>query len=109
MPLEALEAFVPEPLVMRDPVPHRTELLGGEAVAALPTVPLFGDQAGVEEDAQVLGDRRAAHLEVRRDRIDRAVAIGEQVEYPAPGRMADRSEDFGRSEEHTSELQSRPH
>lgn len=86
--------IVPEPLVVRDPVPHRTETLGDKAVAALPPVPLFGDEADFEEDAQMLRDGRAAHLEVRCNFVDWSVAVGEQVEHTASGRVTDRSKDL---------------
>ena len=86
---------VPEPLVMRDPVPHRAELFRDEAVAAFAAVPLLGHETGIEQDAEVLGDGGAAHLEVHRDRIHRPLTVGEEVEHPPPRRMADRREDLG--------------
>lgn len=95
MLLKTLQVVVPEPLVVRDPVPHGAEPLGGEAIAALPAVPLLGHETGVEQDAEVLGDGRAAHFELSRDRVDWAVALGEEIEQPATRGMADRSKDLG--------------
>ena len=37
---------------------------GLEAISALPAKALLGDQTGIEQDAEVLGDGRAAHLEL---------------------------------------------
>jgi hypothetical protein len=93
--LKTLEAVVPESLVTRDPVPHGAELIGDEVVAAFAAVALLGEEAGIEEDAEVLGDRGAAHLEVPGDRIDRPVGPGEEVEHVTPGGMADGGEDVG--------------
>src|SRR5262245_63676558 len=89
--LKTLEAVGPEPLVMREPVAHRAELLRDEAVAALAAVPLLGHETGVEQDTEVLGDGRAAHLEVPRKVADGALGFGEEVEHPASRRMTDRS------------------
>src|SRR5262245_6209177 len=93
--LKTLEAVGPEPLVMREPVAHRAELLRDEAVAALAAVPLLGHQTGVEQDTEVLGDGWAAHREVSRNVADGALGFGEEVEHPATRRMADRSKDIG--------------
>src|SRR5262245_17190629 len=38
---EAVGGGIPEPLVVRDPVPHRTEPRGDEAIAALSAMPLL--------------------------------------------------------------------
>ena len=95
MILESLEVVVPEPLVMRDPVPHRAESFGDEAIPAFAAVPLLGHETGIEQNPEVLGDRRAAHLEVPRNRADGAVGLREQVEHVAPRGMADRAEHIG--------------
>jgi hypothetical protein len=73
MILETLERVVPELFVLRDPVPHRTELRGDEAIAPLSAVPLLRHETGIKQDAEVLGDSRSAHLEMSRNRIDGAV------------------------------------
>ncbi len=52
--LKQLEAVVPEPFVLRDPVPHRAELFRDELVAAFAAVPLLGQETGIEQDAEVL-------------------------------------------------------
>ncbi len=95
MLLKTLQVVVPEPLVVCDPVPHGPEPLGGKAIAALPAVPLLGHETSIEQEVEVLGDGRAAHLEVSRNRVDGALALGEEIEHLAPRGMADRSKDFG--------------
>src|SRR5262249_36129559 len=88
--LKALQVVIPEPLVVREPIPHGAKSFGDEPVAALAAVPLLGHQTGVEQDAEVLGDSRAAHLEVSRNVADGALGFGEEVEHPASRRVADR-------------------
>ena len=61
MILKALEVLPPEPLVVREPVPHRTKPRGDETIAALPAMPLFRHETGVKQDAEVLGNGWAAH------------------------------------------------
>ena len=92
-----MEMVVPEPLVMRDPVPHRAEPRGDEAIAPLSAVPLLRHKTGIKQDAEVLGDGWAAHLEMSRHRVDRAVGLEEEIEHPATRRMADCCEDVGLS------------
>ena len=41
---------------MRDPVPHRTEPRGDEAIAALSAMPLLRQETRIKQDAEVLGD-----------------------------------------------------
>src|SRR5262249_39717597 len=82
-----------EPLVMRDPVPDRTEPRGDEVIATLSAMPLLRHEAGIEQDAEVLGDGRAAHLEVLCNRVHGAVGLDEQIQHPATRRMADCPED----------------
>jgi hypothetical protein len=84
-----LEVVIPEPLVVREPVPHRTEPRGDEALAALSAMPLCRHETGIEQDAEVLGDGWAAHLEASRNRVHGAVGQGEQIQYPASRRMTD--------------------
>src|SRR5262249_11761516 len=93
MLLKTLQPVVPEPLVMCDPLPYRAESFGDEVVAALPSVPLLGHEAGIEQDAEMLRHRRPAHLEMSRDRVDRAVGLDEQVEHPPTRRTANRPKD----------------
>ena len=87
--------FIPEPLIVRHPVPYGPELRRDEAIAAFSTVPLLGHEAGIEQDAEVLRDGRPAHLEMSRKRGDGAGGLDEEVEHPAPCRMADCCEDVG--------------
>jgi len=70
---------IPEPLVMRNPVPHRTEPRGDEAIAPLSAMPLLRHETGTKQDAEVLGDSWAAHLEVSRNRVDRTVDLDEEI------------------------------
>jgi hypothetical protein len=95
MLLKPLEVVIPEPLVARDLVPNEAEPRGDEAIAALSAMPLLGHETGIEQDAEVLGDGRAAHLEMTRNRVDGAVGLGEEIEHPAPRGMADHSKDIG--------------
>src|SRR5262249_30557835 len=64
-----------------------------EAIAALSAMPLLRHETGIKQDAEVLGDGRAAHLEVSRDRVDGAVGLDEQIQHPATRRMTDRPKD----------------
>jgi hypothetical protein len=73
---------------MRDPVPDWTESFGEKVVAAFATMPRLGHETGIEQNAEVLGDRWAAHLEVPRNRVDGAVCVEEEVEHPAARGMA---------------------
>src|SRR5262249_17095213 len=49
---------------------------------------------GIEQDAEVLGDRRAGHLEMPRHRAHGVVGLSEQIEHPPARGMTDRSEDI---------------
>src|SRR5712691_9633426 len=93
--LKSLQVFIPEPLIVRHPVPYGPELRRDEVIAALSTMPLLGHEAGIEQDAEVLRDGRPAHLEMSRKRVDGAGGLDEEVEHPAPCRMADCCEDVG--------------
>jgi hypothetical protein len=81
--------FIAEPLIVRHPVPYGPKLRRDEAIASFSTVPLLGHEPGIEQDAEVLRDGRAAHLEMSRKRVDGAVDLDEEVEHPAPCRMDD--------------------
>ncbi len=86
--LKPLEMMIPEPLVVRDPVPHRTEPRGDEAIAAFAAVPLFRHETSIKQDAEVLGDRWAAHPEMSRNRVDGAVGLDQELKHPATRGMA---------------------
>jgi hypothetical protein len=90
--LKTLKPVVPEPLVLRDPVPHRAELFGDEVVAALTAVPLLGYETGIEQYAKVLRDGRATHPEVPREGFHGVIGFREQVEQQPPRGVADRRE-----------------
>ena len=91
--MELPEAVVPEAVVEGDPVADGGEAVGAEVVEALAALALLGDEAGVEEDAEVLGDGGSAHVEVGGEVVDGAVGVGEEAEHAAPGGMADGVED----------------
>ena len=79
---------------MRDPVPYRAESFGDKVVAAFAAVPLLGHETGIEQDAEVLRDRRAAYLEMPRHRVDGVVGLSEEIKHPSTRGMTDRSEDI---------------
>ena len=94
MILESLEVVVPEPLIMRDPVPHRAESFGDEVIAPLSAMPLLRHETGIKQDAEVLGDGGSAHLEMSRNRVDGPVGFDEQIEHPATCGMANCPKDI---------------
>ena len=79
---------------MRDPVPHRAKSFGNKAVAAFSAMPLLGHETGIEQDAEVLGNRRSAHLEMPRNRVDGAVGRDEQIQHAASRGMTDGPKDI---------------
>jgi hypothetical protein len=79
---------------MRDPVSHRTEPRGDQAMAPRSTMPLLRYETGIKQDAEVLRDGWAAHLEMSRNRVDGAVSLDEEIEHPATGGMANRPKDI---------------
>ena len=79
---------------MPDPVAHRTEPGGDEAIAPLSAVPLLRHETGIKQDAEVLGDGWPAHLEMSRDRVDGAIGHDEEIEHPATRGMADSPKDI---------------
>src|SRR5262249_24209878 len=92
--LKTLEVVVPEPLVVRDPVPYWAESFGDEVVAPLSAMPLLGHETGIDQDAEVLGDGWAAHLEMSRNRVDGTVGLDKEIEHPATRWIADRPKDI---------------
>src|SRR5580704_2128018 len=79
---------------MRDPVPHRTEPRGDEAIVPLAAVPLLRHETGIKQDAEVLGDGWTAHLELSRNRVDGAVGLDKEVQHPATRGMANCPKDI---------------
>ena len=79
MPLKPLEVVIPELLAVRDPVPHRTEPRGDEAIAPLSAMPLLRHETGSKQDAEVLGDGWAAHLELSGKRVNGAVGLEKKI------------------------------
>src|SRR5271165_3141903 len=94
MLLKLREVVIPEPLVVRDPVPHRTEPRGDEAIAALSAMPLLRHETGIKQDAEVVGDGWAAHLEMSRNRVDGADGLDTGIEHPATRGMANCPKDI---------------
>jgi hypothetical protein len=80
---------------MRDPVPHRLESLGDKPIAALSAMPLLSHETGIKQDAEVLGDGWATHVEMSRNRVDGSVGLEEEIEHPATCGMANCSEHVG--------------
>ena len=76
---EAVGGGHPRTAVVRNPVPHRTEPRGDEAIAALSAMPLLGHETGVKQNAEVLGNGWAAHLEMSRNRVNGAVGLNEEI------------------------------
>jgi hypothetical protein len=88
---------------MREPVPNRSESFGDKAIAPLPAMPLLRHETGITQDAEVLGDGWAAHLEMCRKRVDGAVSLDEEIKHPATRGMADRPKNIRlalRSDQH---------
>ena len=79
---------------MRDPIAYRAKSFGDEVVAAFAAVPLLGHETGIEQDAEVLGDRRATHREMSRNRVDRAVGLDEEIEHAPTRGMANCAKDI---------------
>ena len=92
--LKPLEVVIPELLVMRNPVPHRTEPRGDEAIAPLSSMPLLCHETGIKQDAEVLGDGWAAHLEMSRNRVDGAVSLDEEIQHPTTRGVANSPKDI---------------
>jgi hypothetical protein len=57
-------------------------------------MPLLRHQTGIKQDAKVLGDGRAAHLELSRNRLDGAVGLEEEIQHPATRGMANCAKDI---------------
>ena len=91
--LQPPEVVIPESLVVRDPVPHGGEPLRDESIVTLPAMPLFGNQAGIEQHAQVLGNRGTGHLKMTGERMNGALGQSQEIEHLAPRRMTDRPKD----------------
>src|SRR5438309_11687502 len=79
---------------MRDPVPHWTEPRGDEAIVPLSAMALLRHETGIKQDADVLGDGWAAHLEMSRNRVDGAVGLDKEIEHPATRGMANCPKDI---------------
>ena len=81
---------------MRDPVVDIAQGPGAEAVETLTAGAARGDQAGAEENAQVLGNGWARHGKGSGYPPHGQFAAAEQIEHAAPGWVADGGEDVGR-------------
>ena len=88
--LQPLEAPGPEPL---DERAELAESILAQPVEAPRPVPPDGDQAGLLENAEVLGDGRGGVAEVRGDLAGGQLAgLREDLEDPPPIRLGDRLE-----------------
>lgn len=83
MLLKPVKVMIPEPLVLRDPLPNRSETRGDEAVATLSAMSLFCHETGIEQNTKMLRDGRSAHLKLRRDRVDGTVGFNKEIKHPA--------------------------
>src|SRR6266516_2968804 len=92
VPVQPVVALFPEPAIPLDPlrdIPERTSLEPGGPPLPLPAP---GDQPGPLEDLQVLGDRRQAHLERRRQLGHRGLPSREPREDRPPRGIRQRRE-----------------
>ena len=87
--LKSLQACIPEPLMVRHPVPYGPELRRDEAIAAFSTMPLLGHEAGIEQDAEVLRDGRPADGEAAGEVAHRPGPLAEGLEHGPPRRIAE--------------------
>src|SRR5262249_49917954 len=67
---------------------------GDEVVASLSAMPLFRHETGTKQDAEVLRDGWAAHLEMSRNRVDGAVGLEEEIQHPTTRGMANCPKDI---------------
>jgi len=105
--LKTLEAIVPELFVLRDPVPDWGEAFRDESVTAFAAVAPFGYKTSIKQNAKVLRDGRATHVEVCRDDAHGPLGYGQQIEHPASRPMADRCEHIrlaAASQDHTANM-----
>jgi hypothetical protein len=57
-------------------------------------MPLLRHETGIEQDAEVLGDGWAAHLEMSCNRVYGALGLKEEIEHPATRGMANCPKDI---------------
>src|SRR5712692_5598855 len=57
-------------------------------------MPLLRHETGIKQDAEVLGDGWAAHLEMSRNRVNEAVGLDKEIEHPATRGMANCPKDI---------------
>src|SRR5262245_46217001 len=84
--LDGQEALVPE--AVQEP-PQLKERLDARAIEALRAHPPLLHEPGLTKDAQVLGDRRPAHLEVLRDLARSALLAPDETDDLLPPRFRD--------------------
>jgi hypothetical protein len=63
-------------------------------ITPLSAMALLRHQSGIKQDAEVLGDGRAAHLEMPGNRVDGAVGLDKKIEHPPTTGMANCSKDI---------------
>ena len=91
---EAGHAVVPETLVLTHPLICDGELLRTQRVAVGPSLAPALNQPGIEEDAQMLRDRRARHLVGAGQLVDGLLPRGERIEQGAAHRVREGDEDL---------------
>lgn len=90
---EAGHAVVPETLVLTHPLICDGELLRTQRVAVGPSLPPAFNQPGIEEDAQMLRDRRARDLVGAGQLVDGLLPRGEGIEQGAAHRVREGDKD----------------
>src|SRR6478735_3594115 len=84
---EGFQARIPEAL---EELPELLEALGPHAVQASRAVPSLAHEPRLLEDVQMLGDRRARYVEVRRDLACAQLAVPDKRKNLPPPRSGDR-------------------
>jgi hypothetical protein len=90
--LQGVELRIPEAAVVRDPFRRARQRLGGEAAAVDPALARPREQAGVLEDAEVLGDRGQGDGEGLGQLGDRRLALRETGQQRAARGIGERPE-----------------
>jgi hypothetical protein len=89
MGLQAFEVVVPKSFVVGHPIPYRAQPLRDKAIMVLSSLTLFGNQAGIKQDTQMLGYGWPAHFKVSGYVFDGLVPFDQKIQDPAPGGTAD--------------------
>lgn len=90
--LEGIEAARPEGTHVLEPVFEFVEAAGVDHLDAGLALGADGDETGLAEDLEVLGDRRGAQLELLDQLTGGAIPLGEQLDDATSGGIGDGSE-----------------